>query len=126
MMALQKKGGPAPYSQMGERNGVRSVCPRIPPRIPPYSYGVTLSGTSQVLTGESSRECNHAIHRKYLSDAALADPKVGPVFAAWDDITVRFTPESVIAWDMRQADQHVFWRGIPEQPHLPVTPGAVN
>lgn len=60
------------------------------------------------MSGESSHRCNTEIHRKYLSEAALADPKVGPVFAGWDDVTVRLVPTSVIVWDMREADQHVF------------------
>ena len=80
----------------------------IDSRDPAASYGVTIAGIGHVLSGESSRRYNVEIHRKYLSEAALADPKVGPVFAAWDDITVRLTPSSVIAWDMRQADQYVF------------------
>ncbi len=80
----------------------------IDARDPAASYGVTVTGTAVVLTGESSRNCNAAIHRKYLSEAALADPKVGPVFAGWDDVTVRLAPASVIFWDMREADQHVF------------------
>ncbi len=54
-------------------------------RDPAASYGVTVTGSAEVLSGESSHQCNTEIHRKYLSDAALADPKVGPVFAGWDD-----------------------------------------
>jgi len=50
-------------------------------RDPAASYGVTVTGSTQVLSGESSQKCNMEIHRKYLSKAALADPKVGPVFA---------------------------------------------
>ena len=77
-------------------------------RDPAASFGVTVTGSAQVLSGESSSRCNREIHRKYLSEAALADPKVGPVFAGWDDVTVRLVPTSVIVWDMREADQHVF------------------
>lgn len=85
-------------------------------RDPSASYGVTVTGTVQVLSGESSRRYNAEIHRKYLSEAALADPKVGPVFAGWDDITVRLTPASVIVWDMRDADQHVFGGSFKNNP----------
>lgn len=80
----------------------------IDSRDPKASCGITVTGTAQVLTGESSRKCNAEVHKKYLSPIALVDPKVGPVFAAWDDVTVRLTPVSVIAWDMRQADHQVF------------------
>ena len=30
----------------------------------------------------------------------MADPHVGPVFASFDDVTIRLTPVSWIAWDM--------------------------
>jgi len=85
-------------------------------RDPAASYGVTVMGTVEVLSGESSRRCNAEIHRKYLSGAALADPKVGPVFVGWDDITVRLAPTSVIVWDMREADQHVFDSAFKKNP----------
>lgn len=96
--------------------GSPQVSLMIDSRDPSASYGVTVTGTAQVLKGESSRKCNMEVHRKYLSDAALADPKVGPVFAAWDDITIQLAPESVIAWDMRQADQHVFGGAFKSNP----------
>jgi PPOX class probable F420-dependent enzyme len=92
------------------------VAVMIDARDPAASYGVTVTGTAQVLTGESSRKCNAEVHHKYLSQTALADPKVGPVFAAWDDVTVRLTPASVIAWDMRQADQQVFGGAFKNNP----------
>ncbi|HKD85936.1 MAG TPA: pyridoxamine 5'-phosphate oxidase family protein, partial [Terriglobales bacterium] len=80
------------------------------------SYGVTVAGTVQNLTGESSKKYNAEIHRKYLSDAALADPRVGPVFAAWDDITLQLRPNSVIAWDMRQVDEQAFGSAFRNNP----------
>lgn len=88
----------------------------IDSRDPSASYGVTVTGTARVLRGESSRKWNQEVHRKYLSDAALNDQKVGPVFAAWDDITVQLAPESVIVWDMRQADEHVFGGAFKNNP----------
>src|SRR5215472_3849579 len=88
----------------------------IDSRDPDASYGITVTGTAQMLTGESSRKSNMEVHKKYLRPSALADPKVGPVFAAWDDVTVRLKPVSVIAWDMRQADQQVFGGAFKEHP----------
>ena len=92
------------------------VAVMIDSRHPDASYGIAVTGTAQVLTGESSRKCNAEVHKKYLSPTALADPKVGPVFAAWDDVTVRLTPALVIAWDMRQADQQVFGGAFKDNP----------
>jgi nitroimidazol reductase NimA-like FMN-containing flavoprotein (pyridoxamine 5'-phosphate oxidase superfamily) len=85
-------------------------------RDPAASCGVTIAGTAQILTGDLSRQANAQIHKKYLSEAALADPRVGPLFAAWDDITVRITPASVIAWDMRQADRQFFGGAFESNP----------
>ena len=80
------------------------------------SLGVNIAGTAQILTGDSSRKCNDRVHRKYLSEAALADPAVGPVFAAWDDVTIQIAPASVISWDMRQADQQAFGGALERNP----------
>jgi PPOX class probable F420-dependent enzyme len=80
----------------------------IDARDPAASFGVNVAGTAQIVTGDLSRKKNAEIHRKYLSQAALGDPRVGPVFAAWDDVTIQITPASVIAWDMRQADRQFF------------------
>ena len=80
----------------------------IDARDPAASYGITIAGTAQILTAEMSRNSNAQIHRKYLSEAALSDARVGPVFAAWDDVTIQIAPASVIAWDMREADRQFF------------------
>jgi PPOX class probable F420-dependent enzyme len=88
------------------------------------SCGVTIAGTSEILTGDLSRHKNAEVHRKYLSTAALADARVGPVFAAWDDVTIRIKPVSVIAWDMRVADRQFFGGAIGSNPAylLPLEP----
>jgi PPOX class probable F420-dependent enzyme len=88
----------------------------IDARDPAASYGVTIAGTAQILSGDVSRKSNVEIHRKYLSEAALADARVGPVFAAWDDVTIQIVPSSVIAWDMRQADRQFFGGVLEKNP----------
>jgi PPOX class probable F420-dependent enzyme len=88
----------------------------IDARDPAASRGINIAGTARVLTGDSSREWNARLHRKYLSEAALADPRVGPVFAAWDDVTIQITPTSIIAWDMREADRQFFGGAIGSNP----------
>ena len=80
------------------------------------SRGINITGTAQMLTGESSRQWNVQIHRKYLSDAALADPRVGLAFAALDDVTIEITPSSVISWDMRWADRQYLGGAIESNP----------
>ena len=38
----------------------------------------------------------------------LADPQVGPVFSAMDDVAVKLTPSRWISWDMGELDRPVF------------------
>lgn len=85
-----------------------SVSLMIDSRDPAASCGVTITGKASAITGQPSHKWNEHIHRKYLSEGAMADPRVGPVFAAWDDMTIQITPASVVAWDMRQVDKHAF------------------
>jgi len=88
----------------------------IDARDPAASCGITITGTAEMLTGEASKNWNARIHGKYLSEAALADPRVGPVFAAWDDVTIQITPSGVIAWDMREADRQAFGGAFASNP----------
>jgi PPOX class probable F420-dependent enzyme len=88
----------------------------IDSRDPAASHGICIVGEAQLLTGESSRQWNAKIHQKYMSAAALADQKVGPVFAALDDVTIHIKPASVIAWDMRDADRQVFGGAFEKNP----------
>ncbi len=64
--------------------------------------------TIDVIAGEGSREINARIHRRYMSEAALADPRAGGTMAAMDDITLRLTPTLWYAWDMRTLDDAFF------------------
>ncbi len=88
----------------------------IDSRDPAASRGISITGTAKLLTGDVSRQLNANVHRKYLSKEALADPRVGPVFAAWDDLTIQVMPSSVIAWDMREADRQVFGSAFQSSP----------
>ena len=78
--------------------------------------GICLTGTARLLTGAPSSDWNEKVHDKYLSTAALADPRVGPVFAQWDDVTIQITPSSVIAWDLREADRQFFGGALSSNP----------
>ena len=70
--------------------------------------GVTASGRADLISGDQSREINRRIHARYLSAAAMADPQVEPVFASFDDVTLRLTPESWFTWDMATLDAQAF------------------
>jgi PPOX class probable F420-dependent enzyme len=73
-------------------------------RKPESQRGVTAAGKVEAISGNQSKELNRRIHARYLSAAAIADPQVGPVFASFDDVTLRLTPESWITWDMAILD----------------------
>jgi hypothetical protein len=88
----------------------------IDARDPAASCGVAIAGTARILAADVSRPIRTAIHRKYFSEAALADARVGPVFAAWDDVTIQIVPTSVIAWAMREADRQFFGGVLEKNP----------
>src|SRR5262249_8438851 len=73
-------------------------------RNPGKERGVTAAGKAELVSGNESRAINERIRRRYLSAAAIADPKVGAVFVAFDDVTLRITPESWFSWDMAELD----------------------
>ena len=77
-------------------------------RKPGAERGVNGSGKAELISGEQSREINLRIHKRYLSAAALADPQIEPVFAAFDDVTIKITPGSWNAWDMAVLDAQAF------------------
>jgi PPOX class probable F420-dependent enzyme len=73
-------------------------------RKPGSERGVTSTGKVEVISGDQSQEINRRIHSRYMSAAALSDPNIGPVFASFDDVTIRLTPASWITWDMAVLD----------------------
>lgn len=77
-------------------------------RRPATERGVTAAGKAELISGEQSREINRRIHSRYMSAAAMADPGIEPVFAAFDDVTVRITPASWTSWDMAALDAQAF------------------
>jgi PPOX class probable F420-dependent enzyme len=77
-------------------------------RKPGAERGVTAAGRVEVISGDPSQAINRRVHSRYMSAAAMSDPHIGPVFAAFDDVTIRLTPESWIAWDMAVLDAQAF------------------
>lgn len=75
---------------------------------PASERGLVAMCTVDVVAGESSKEITARIHHRYMSDAAVANPRLGGTLAALDDITLRLTPMGWYAWDMRTLDDAVF------------------
>jgi uncharacterized protein YhbP (UPF0306 family) len=88
----------------------------IDSRNPAASRGISVAGKAHLVTGELSRQFNANVHRKYLSEPALADSRVGPVFARWDDVTIQITAVAVISWDMRSVDRQAFGSAFENNP----------
>jgi nitroimidazol reductase NimA-like FMN-containing flavoprotein (pyridoxamine 5'-phosphate oxidase superfamily) len=77
-------------------------------RKPASERGLVAICTVDVVEGENSREINARIRRRYMSEAALADPRAGGMMSAMDDITLRLTPTNWYEWDMRVLDDALF------------------
>ena len=77
-------------------------------RTPGTERGISVSGRVELLSGRRAEEMNLRIHGRYLSPAAMSDPRVGPLFAAFDDVTVKLTPASLVTWDMGAVDAQAF------------------
>ena len=77
-------------------------------RKPAAERGVTAAGRVDLISGDQSREINRRIHCRYMSAAAMSDPHIEPVFASFDDVTVRITPVSWTSWDMAVLDAQAF------------------
>jgi general stress protein 26 len=77
-------------------------------REPGGERGVATAGRASLVTGKRSAELNLRIHSRYLSPAALADPRVGGAFAKMDDITIEIVPSKWTSWDMRVLGKQMF------------------
>ena len=77
-------------------------------RKPGAERGVTGAGNVEVISGEQSQEINRRIHSRYMSSAAMSDPRIGKVFASFDDVTIQLTPTSWTTWDMKVLDAQAF------------------
>ena len=80
--------------------------------------GLTAIGVAELLSGEEAVPIVRRLHEKYLTNEALADPQVGAVFAAMDDIAVRVNPIRWISWDMSELDEHVFGGAMTQNRYL--------
>jgi PPOX class probable F420-dependent enzyme len=92
-------------------------------RRPGSECWVSASGSTEILTGDEALAINASIRRRYLTQDAIDDTRIAPVFAAGDDVTIRLTPTRWRSWTVRDHDERAFG-GIlgrtPERWFLPV------
>ena len=77
-------------------------------REPSKERGVVAVCAVEVISGDRSKEITARIHRRYMSEAAVADPRAGGMLATMDDITLKLTPTGWYAWDMSMLDAAMF------------------
>ena len=86
---------------------------------------VSAAGRVDILTGTEAQDVNARIRQRYLTQDALDDSRIEPVFAAADDVTIRLIPTGWRSWTAKGLDTQ-FFGGIlgetPERWFLPVEP----
>jgi PPOX class probable F420-dependent enzyme len=88
------------------RNPSASVV--IDARSPGKERWLSASGTAEILTGDEASAINAGIRRRYLTQDAIDDARIEPVFAAADDVTIRLTPTGWRSWAVKDVDDRFF------------------
>jgi PPOX class probable F420-dependent enzyme len=69
---------------------------------------VSASGTAEVIRGERAKEIGAKIHRRYMTKAALEDPRIGPAMEAAGETAISLRPESWGSWELKSLDDQYF------------------
>jgi PPOX class probable F420-dependent enzyme len=77
-------------------------------RQPGSERWVYASGAAEIVAGEASRSINARIARRYLTDEAMADARIGPAFAAAADVTICLRPAVWRSWSLQDLDEQYF------------------
>ena len=77
-------------------------------RDPGIERWVSGAGPVTIMRGAESQKINHAIVERYLTSEAIADPRIGPAFAAVDDCTLCIRPAIWRSWASKDIDDQYF------------------
>jgi len=80
----------------------------IDTRVPGQECGVSVSGQASVIHGEQGKSLVTEAQQRYLTEIALADPKVGPTYAEFDDVVIVLAPTRWVTWDIAQMNAEKF------------------
>jgi len=80
----------------------------IDTRVPGQEQGISASGQAAVIRGERGRSLVAEAQQRYLTEIALADTNVGPVYAEFDDVVIMITPERWTTWNIAQMNARQF------------------
>jgi PPOX class probable F420-dependent enzyme len=92
-------------------------------RRPGSESWVYASGRVETVIGDESRVTNAKILNRYLTREAMEDTRVGPAFAAADDLTLCLIPERWRSWSAKEIDEQFFGgilSSVPEKWFRPI------
>ena len=70
---------------------------------------VSTTGTAEVIDDEErSKEISLKILKRYITEAGLEHPELGPIFLASGNVTIRLMPDSWKSWAMKDMDDNYF------------------
>lgn len=76
--------------------------------------GMSACGHAKLIRGEAARPLAERINGKYLTEAALAHPAIGPAFMEMSDLVIRLEPERWVSWDMESLGAELFGPDVDE------------
>jgi nitroimidazol reductase NimA-like FMN-containing flavoprotein (pyridoxamine 5'-phosphate oxidase superfamily) len=62
--------------------------------------GVLIRGRVDLIEGEEAKRINHAIHLRYVTEAAFEDPDAAAYLGKGDDITIKVHMDKVTTWNL--------------------------
>lgn len=80
----------------------------IDTRVPGQEQGISVSGHAAVIRGKDGAALVREAQKRYLTAAALADPKVGPAYVEFDDVVIALSPARWSKWDIAQMNREQF------------------
>jgi hypothetical protein len=83
--------------------------------------GMSACGTAELLTGEAAAPIASRINAKYLTEAALEHPVIGPAFQGMSDVVIKLVPDRWISWDMEALGAELFGADVDESRYFKPT-----
>jgi PPOX class probable F420-dependent enzyme len=77
-------------------------------RQPGVERWVSGTGPVTIVRGDEARAIVKAVHARYLTPDAIADPRIGPGLAAGDDVVLSIEPATWRSWTAADLDRQFF------------------
>ena len=68
---------------------------------------VPAPATAELLTGDAAAPYAAKINAKYLTEAALGHPVIGPAFTEMSNLVIKLVPDKWISWDMGELGEQL-------------------